>query len=216
MNVSTLITEGNVRSRKAKAQELESGISSSFDRFFLDANQTPGIDEIRNLKHKISYRPFRGECQTLIIYEAQNLTLEAQNALLKTLEEPPSSVKIILTAPTIQSVLATISSRCQIVHVAATTEETADFSYVEEILRANPYERYQKLDQLDLDKWLSGWRYLLLSYCLEKPKGELFIDKLRSVISYVKLIIRLKSFQKRRASPKLLRMVLLLQIPNLN
>ncbi|MDP2721016.1 MAG: hypothetical protein Q8O75_03695 [bacterium] len=216
MNVSTLITEGNVQSRKAKAQEVASEISSSFDRFFLDADQTPGIDKIRNLKHKISYRPFKGERQALIIYEAQNLTLEAQNALLKMLEEPPSSVKIVLTAPTIQSVLSTISSRCQIMHVAGAATETAGFSYVEEILQANPYERYQELDRLDLDKWLSGWRDLLLSYCFKKPREELFTDKLRSIISYVRLIIKLKSFQKRRASPKLLKMVLLLQTPNLN
>src|SRR3990167_7310477 len=187
MNVSTLITEGNVRSRKAKAQEVASGISSPFDRFFLDANQTPGIDEIRNLKHKISYRPFRGECQSLVIYEAQNLTVEAQNALLKALEEPPSSVKIILTAPTSQSVLSTISSRCQIVYAAGVAAETAGFSYVEEILRANPYERYQELDRLDLDKWLSGWRDLLRSYCFKKPREELFTDKLRRIASYVKL-----------------------------
>ena len=54
----------------------------------------------------------------MIITEAQNLTLPAQNALLKTLEEPPAHSLIILTTPNPALLLPTVVSRCQVIHLA--------------------------------------------------------------------------------------------------
>jgi len=71
-----------------------------------------GIDKIRELKEWLSLKPSKGTRKTAVIFEASEMTVEAQNSLLKTLEEPPLGTIIILTAPNKQSLLPTIVSRC--------------------------------------------------------------------------------------------------------
>ena len=76
-----------------------------------------GIKEVRILKKKISRKPFGQKYKIIFIQEAESLTIEAQNALLKTLEEPPSHTIIILSVPSEASLLPTIQSRCRIFHL---------------------------------------------------------------------------------------------------
>jgi DNA polymerase-3 subunit gamma/tau len=79
----------------------------------IDAASNRGIDEIRELREKVRYAPVEGRYKVYIIDEVHMLTSEAFNALLKTLEEPPSHTIFILATTELQKVPATISSRCQ-------------------------------------------------------------------------------------------------------
>lgn len=79
----------------------------------IDAASNRGIDEIRALKDKINYQPVKGRKKVYIIDEVHMLTKEAFNALLKTLEEPPSHVVFILATTEPDKILDTIISRCQ-------------------------------------------------------------------------------------------------------
>jgi len=72
-----------------------------------------GIDEIRDLREKVRYAPIEGKYKVYIIDEVHMLTSEAFNALLKTLEEPPSHTIFVLATTEPQKVPQTISSRCQ-------------------------------------------------------------------------------------------------------
>lgn len=81
----------------------------------IDAASNRGIDEIRELREAVRTAPFSSEKKVYIIDEAHMLTKEAANALLKTLEEPPSHVIFILATTDPQKLPRTISSRCQIV-----------------------------------------------------------------------------------------------------
>lgn len=83
------------------------------DMIEIDAASNRGIDEIRQLKDKINYRPAMGRKKVYIIDEVHMLTKEAFNALLKTLEEPPSHVLFILATTEPDKILPTIISRCQ-------------------------------------------------------------------------------------------------------
>lgn len=83
------------------------------DLIEIDAASNRSIDEIRNLKEKINYQPVEGLKKVYIIDEAHMLTKEAFNALLKTLEEPPSHVMFILATTELEKILPTIISRCQ-------------------------------------------------------------------------------------------------------
>ncbi len=74
-----------------------------------------GIDEIKNLQIKIFLKPIRSEKKAIVIDDGDFLTIEAQNALLKVLEEPPGHTIIILNVENIENLLPTIISRCQIV-----------------------------------------------------------------------------------------------------
>ena len=79
----------------------------------IDAASNRGIDEIRELRERIRYTPVEGRYKVYIIDEVHMLTPEAFNALLKTLEEPPSHIIFVLATTELQKVPLTIASRCQ-------------------------------------------------------------------------------------------------------
>lgn len=79
----------------------------------IDGASNRGIDEIRDLRENIKYMPQSGLFRIYIIDEVHMLTLQAFNALLKTLEEPPAHVKFIFATTEPRKVPVTILSRCQ-------------------------------------------------------------------------------------------------------
>lgn len=85
---------------------------SSLDVIELDGASNRGIDEIRDLREKIRLSPISSKKKVYIIDEVHMLTTEAFNALLKTLEEPPSHAVFILCTTEPQKVPGTIASRC--------------------------------------------------------------------------------------------------------
>jgi len=85
---------------------------SSLDVHELDAASNRGIDEIRALRDTIKYMPTQ-RFKIYIIDEVHMLTMEAFNALLKTLEEPPAHIKFFMATTEPQKIPATILSRCQ-------------------------------------------------------------------------------------------------------
>ncbi len=92
-------------------QEITAG--RSMDVIEIDGASNRGIDEIRNLRESVRYTPTHGKYKVYIIDEVHMLTKEAFNALLKTLEEPPSHVIFIFASTEIHKVPMTILSRCQ-------------------------------------------------------------------------------------------------------
>ncbi|MGI5989826.1 MAG: DNA polymerase III subunit gamma/tau [Lachnospiraceae bacterium] len=79
----------------------------------IDAASNNGVDNIRELRDQVRYRPTEGKYRVYIIDEVHMLSGAAFNALLKTLEEPPSYVIFILATTEIQKIPLTILSRCQ-------------------------------------------------------------------------------------------------------
>jgi DNA polymerase-3 subunit gamma/tau len=91
------------------------GIASGedVDVLEIDAASNRGIDDIRNLRSNVQYRPSRARYKVYIIDEVHMLSKDAANALLKTLEEPPPHIKFIFATTDPQKLLVTILSRCQ-------------------------------------------------------------------------------------------------------
>lgn len=79
----------------------------------IDAASNRGIDAMRDLREKVKFSPAQLRAKFYIIDEVHQLTLDAANALLKTLEEPPTHAKFILATTDPEKVPDTISSRCQ-------------------------------------------------------------------------------------------------------
>lgn len=79
----------------------------------IDGASNRGIDQVRELRENIKYSPTSLRYKIYIIDEVHMLTAEAFNALLKTLEEPPSHARFILATTAAHKVLPTITSRCQ-------------------------------------------------------------------------------------------------------
>lgn len=84
-----------------------------------------GIEEVRNLKKNIFLRPFKSQLKATIINIISNITQEAQNSLLKILEEPPQNTIIILTVENKELFLPTILSRCQMINLATSNWQLA-------------------------------------------------------------------------------------------
>ena len=79
----------------------------------IDAASNNGVEEVRNLIDTVNYLPIKGRYKVYIIDEVHMMTTNAFNALLKTLEEPPSHVVFILATTEPHNILPTIISRCQ-------------------------------------------------------------------------------------------------------
>jgi len=85
----------------------------AIDLIEIDAASNRGIDEVRELRDGIKFAPTKSKYKVFIIDECHQLSREAANALLKTLEEPPSHAIFILATTEIHKMIPTIVSRCQ-------------------------------------------------------------------------------------------------------
>ncbi len=95
----------------SSCKEIQEG--RAIDLIEIDAASHRGIDEMRELRDGIKFAPAKSKYKVFIIDEAHQLTKEAANALLKTLEEPPRHAIFILATTEIHKMIPTIISRCQ-------------------------------------------------------------------------------------------------------
>lgn len=121
------------------------------DFFFLEPTKaTPTareaalrIDDIRELQKKLGFLPYEGKVKVAVIDQVEKMNLQACNAFLKTLEEPPSSTILILITSNIYQLLPTLISRCQGIKLNPLPPEA-----IREILQSRGEE---KLDQAEVD-----------------------------------------------------------------
>ncbi len=99
---------------------------ANLDIIEMDAASNNGVDEIRDLKEKVMYRPSVGKYKVYIIDEVHMLSISAFNALLKTLEEPPAHVIFILATTEVHKLPQTILSRCQRFDFSLVSEKTLE------------------------------------------------------------------------------------------
>ena len=92
---------------------LEISEGNAPDVIEIDAASNRGINEMRELRENVRYRPVRDRYKVFIVDEAHQITSEAFNALLKTIEEPPAWVIFVLCTTEAHKIPATIASRCQ-------------------------------------------------------------------------------------------------------
>ena len=103
--------DGNPCNECANCKEILN--ETSLDVQEIDAASNTGVDNVRNIIDSIQYLPASGKYKVYIIDEVHMLSKGAFNALLKTIEEPPSHVIFILATTEVQKIPATILSRCQ-------------------------------------------------------------------------------------------------------
>ncbi|MBI2871793.1 MAG: DNA polymerase III subunit [Chloroflexi bacterium] len=163
-----------------------------------------GIDAVRDMERAASLLPFEGKCRVFVIDGAEHLSEEAANALLKTLEEPPTRVLLVLLTAHAQDLPPTVTSRCQRVELRPLPWER-----VEALLR----ERYglseeQAREVARLSLGCPGWaveaardpgllqrrsaRLDVIAALAEAPLGERF--------AYAEEVAR--TFQRQRAAAR--------------
>lgn len=136
-----------------------------------------GIEQIRQIQHFLSKKPIQSSHNTVIIYDAHLLTLPAQNALLKVLEEPPGNSLIYLVTSSPDTLLPTVLSRCEIIS-SATPSPTINPEYqklFQELLATTGVgERMTLLESQALTreqalKFLKDVEYLLHQFVNNSP-----------------------------------------------
>lgn len=90
-----------------------------------DPDTALSIDDVRKLQQLLTYKPYQADQTIVIMQHIENASLAAQNALLKTLEEPPSYASLILTTTHVSSIIPTVVSRCQIVNLETPSTDSS-------------------------------------------------------------------------------------------
>lgn len=165
-------------------QKINDG--SFMDVFEIDAASNRGIDEIRDLRETVKFAPVDGKYKVYIIDEVHMLTTEAFNALLKTLEEPPSHVVFILATTEVHKVPITIQSRCQRYDFKRITKDDIlkRLVMITDEMGLNADKDALSVIAIQAD---GGMRdaLSLLDQCLAFTKDELTVTQVRKVLGLV-------------------------------
>ncbi len=169
---STLIVGGTAEKRRGAAlllaqEQLGQNVSEESihpDLVYLSPQDEAGlgIDQIRQLVKRLAVKPSQANAKVALLEEAQRATTQAQNALLKTLEEPPSQARLILTCSRASQLLTTVVSRCRVVELPTEVDlpiNREDFQQAASALFALlPMNRGERLAWVESNKQLFSER----------------------------------------------------------
>ncbi|MEK7617150.1 MAG: hypothetical protein AAB414_03780 [Patescibacteria group bacterium] len=152
--ISRLLISKSVEARLEEIQKIlkESNLSTNHpDLLYFPYDSKLGIAEARKIKEHFSLKPYSAKGRAVVLEDASLLTHEAQNALLKTLEEPPESAILILAAPSDVKLLPTILSRCQVIRLQTMNHEPITMNYssdMDKLLTSSIEERFEYIEKL--------------------------------------------------------------------
>lgn len=182
-----LISNGTKEQRDAKLKALLSSLAiAPYDQTWIEV-ENPGIDTIRLIKHSLILKS-TSSSRAIILKNFDKSTIEAQNALLKTLEEPPLLTYIFLLAASVSSILPTILSRTNIINLVTSSYHHTPLpaqdplnliqkSCGEKILLAQTYAK----DKTEVSNYLISAIAILRSYLIgyyERSQPKISISPL--------------------------------------
>lgn len=114
---SVLIVGEKEKTREAALNIARENSISRFDIEIIETEKAVGIGDIRNLQKKIWLKPIKGETKAVILEAFYGMTVESQNAFLKVLEEPPANTIVIILVSSLDFILPTVLSRCNLINL---------------------------------------------------------------------------------------------------
>lgn len=212
-----LITGNDTQSRRnmIEADLLQKEVGP-FDRIYVEAtDEHIKIDVIRDVQKRISLKPFKGTA-AIVIVGSHMLTREAQNALLKTLEEPPPHTVLYLETQTTSLLLPTIVSRCQVIDLGkSTTVDTEQTQKtlikLSDLLDCSIGKKLQNIDAIaatgqDARSWVDNYIYVLHDMLVTFPAATQKLSNVGSRGHIASLLRRFLTVRKQLAvnvNPKL-------------
>lgn len=144
--------------------------------FPLQKTGSIGIEDIRVLQSNLSRKPLNNQYKCAFIYSAENLTIQAQHALLKTLEEPTPRTIFVLELQNPYSLLPTILSRCQLIEVPSIKSKkptsNQSFNFLDNIDKLSPGKRLQIAKELEKESDLENYFLIILSHLRTKLPSD--------------------------------------------
>ncbi|MFC1621763.1 hypothetical protein ACFL13_00005, partial [Patescibacteria group bacterium] len=138
------------------------------DYLSVTGEKSIGISQVREITKFLTTKPYSLENKYVVIEDAHRLTTQAQNALLKTLEEPPDFAIIVLLAKTENSLLPTVISRCRKITIKSSytrpvSEENIPIDLGERLDHAGNLSKLEREEIVDLiEGWVVGQREQML------------------------------------------------------
>lgn len=236
---SYLIIGGNFSEREETAKKLYSQakppktkLIHDPDLIQLTGENSIGIDQVRELEHSLSLKPHSFPPKVGLITQAEKLTIEAQNALLKILEEPVGDSVLILTAPRKENLTSTVVSRCQLTNlpekpeIELSREEIRELTaQLEKILAFSSGKRIKFLEEIKgreeatafCQAQLVLWREILLKKINQPktPKAPYKNLSTNQIATTIRQIEKTLKYLKANANPRLALDNLLLSYPTL-
>jgi len=181
MSISTIVTGNNKESREEKILNLindsKFSLKNNPDLLIIEKvknKKSIGIEEVREIGKFLKILPISHTQKIVLIKEANVLTPEAQNSLLKILEEPPEYARIILEAESSEKFLATIISRCQTIISGDTLEKVDKSTNFLEMNLDQRFDWAEKISKLEKDEIIEELNLILkeIKNTSNKPSKE--------------------------------------------
>lgn len=149
---SVLISSKDKVKGREEAEKIFKNLKiNKFDITILEYEKAVGIQDVRQIQQKIHLKPLKSDIRAVLIDATLGITIEAQNALLKTLEEAPDATLIIVQVLNADEILPTILSRCKVIELKNKIEQNSSASAYLNILISDRLGDKLKLAQ-DLSK----------------------------------------------------------------
>lgn len=211
--IAKLLISPNLEDRKKEianqlASHIGSGNTDHPDILYFPADSKLGIEQARKIKEHFSFKPYQAQGRAVVLEDASSLTIEAQNALLKTIEELPENSLLILSATSDAQLLPTIISRCEIIHPVnnkRSTSEVEQSDEIEKLLDSTIEERFEYIEKLkekeeflqalvkyfhhNLPSHISSGNVNFLKELLQAEKWQKQNVNIRAILEYLMLVM---------------------------
>lgn len=184
--IARLLISKSINTRKEKIEELliQAGLTKTHpDTLLYSSDSKLGIEQARKIKEHFSLKPYSAKGRAVVLEEAGDLTPEAQNALLKIIEELPVDANFFLGVSALAQILPTVISRCEVISLEEATSKNRDtlFPQVEKLLESSLEERFQYIEKL---KEKEEFLHVLTSYFHQnlKPNSPERIEFLKALL----------------------------------
>jgi DNA polymerase-3 subunit delta' len=179
---------GNFCGECRSCRKIERGVHPDIQRFDLESqavtaeksggkNTSITIDTAREIRSAAAMRPIEGRWRAVVLDDAETMQEVAQEALLKTLEEPPPSMLLMLLTNDLEALLPTIRSRCQVLELQPVSSQA-----IETLLLARGAGEDQARDLAQLAQGLPGWAVR----ALEEPKvAEVRLNDVEQALGWI-------------------------------
>lgn len=177
------------------------------DLLYFDDQTKLGIEQAKKVKEHLSLRPYSATGRVVVMVSAHKLTTEAQNSLLKILEEPPEQALIVMAAEGPDNLLPTITSRCLITYLPKELSKEENVSLVpdiEALIKMNVDERFKFIEKLEQkEEFLRALAKYYRSQLKQDPQA----------VKIAKLILQAEEWQEAHVNIRAILEYLMLEIP---
>ncbi len=209
--IARLLISKSINTRNERIEKLliQAGLTKTHpDLLLYSSDSKLGIEQARKIKEHFSLKPYSAKQRAVVLEEGGNLTPEAQNALLKILEELPVDAIFLLGVNSLASLLPTVISRCEVITLKETFSKASDtlFSEVEKLLTSSFEERFQYIEKL---KEKEEFLQVLISYFHQNLKSNLSPKR----IGFIKELLQAEEWANQNVNLRAILEYLMLKMP---